>query len=105
VGEVSQDYFIDLLTAKPNDLIEAAQQVAHTSKQATQGRSYELTFFLDCISRTLFLKETFNDEVAAVRLVTGMSIPLVGALVLGEIANLGSDYLEFHNKASVVGLI
>ncbi|MEJ2613229.1 MAG: FIST N-terminal domain-containing protein [Candidatus Thiodiazotropha sp.] len=105
VGEIPRDYFIDLLTAKPNDLIEAAQQVAHNSKLAAQGRGYELTIFLDCISRTLFLKDSFNDEVAAVRSVIGASIPLVGALVLGEIANLGSDYLEFHNKTSVVGLI
>jgi hypothetical protein len=105
VGELSQDCFIDLLTAKPNDLIEAAQQVAQASKLATQGRVYELTLFLDCISRTLFLKDAFNDEVAAVRSVTSTSIPLVGALVLGEIANLGADYLEFHNKTSVVGLI
>jgi hypothetical protein len=105
VGEISQDYFIDLLTAKPNDLIEAAQQVAQASKRATQERVYELTLFLDCISRTLFLKDAFNDEIAAVRSVTGRSIPLVGALVLGEIANLGSEYLEFHNKTSVVGLM
>jgi hypothetical protein len=105
VGELSQDCFIDLLTAEPKDLIEAAKQVAEASKLSAQGRSYDLTLFIDCISRALFLKEAFNDEVAAVRSVTGTSIPLVGALVLGEITNFGPEYLEFHNKTSVVGLI
>ncbi|HEY8905633.1 MAG TPA: FIST C-terminal domain-containing protein, partial [Rhodoferax sp.] len=61
----------------------------------------ESLFFIDCISRVLFLGPDFPKEMVAVN--TGQ--PLIGALTLGEIANNGSDFLEFFNKTAVVGLI
>ncbi len=105
VGELSQGDYVDLLTAQPKDLFEAAQHTAEAAKEASAGKAVKLVFFIDCISRALFLKEAFNTEVETVRKVTGDQVPLVGALVLGEIANSGSGYLEFYNKTSVVGLL
>ena len=105
VGELSQGDYVDLLTAQPQDLFDAARQTAEVAQQASAGKTVKLTLFIDCISRALFLKEAFDEEVAQVRAVTGSESPLVGALVLGEIANSGSGYLEFYNKTSVVGLL
>ncbi len=105
VGELSQGDYVDLLTAQPEDLIRAAQLTAQASMTSLGNRQHQLSLLIDCISRALFLKEEFDQEVLAVRRVTGEQIPLVGALVLGEIANSGSGYLEFYNKTSVVGLL
>lgn len=105
VGELSQGDYVDLLTAQPQDLFDAARQTAEVAQKAGNGKAVKLTLFIDCISRALFLKEAFDEEVAQVRAVTGSAPPLVGALVLGEIANSGSGYLEFYNKTAVVGLL
>jgi hypothetical protein len=105
VGELSQGDYVDLLTAQPQDLFDAARQTAEVAQKASNGKTVKLTLFIDCISRALFLKEAFDEEVAQVRAVTGSAPPLVGALVLGEIANSGSGYLEFYNKTAVVGLL
>lgn len=105
VGELSQGDYVDLLTAQPQDLFDAVHQTALSAQQEGAGKTIKLTLFIDCISRALFLKEAFDDEVAQVRVVTGSEPPLVGALVLGEIANSGSGYLEFYNKTAVVGLL
>ncbi len=44
----------------------------------------------------------FDDEIDAV---FEEGTPLIGALTIGEIANSGTDYLEFYNKTSVVGML
>ena len=59
-------------------------------------------FFVDCISRVLFLEKDFKEELQSVN---PNNLSLVGALTLGEIANSGNDYLEFYNKTAVVGLM
>lgn len=99
VGELTQGDFVDLLTANADQLIEAAGQTAHRAAHA-DGRVGP-TLFIDCISRALFLGERLTEEVAAVERQSGADV-LFGAMVLGEIANSGSGYLEFYNKTSVV---
>jgi hypothetical protein len=99
VGELTQGDFVDLLTATADQLIEAA---GHTARRAAHadGRLGP-TLFIDCISRALFLGERLTEEVEAVKGQSGADV-LFGAMVLGEIANSGSGYLEFYNKTSVV---
>jgi len=57
--------------------------------------------FIDCISRVLFLDDSFPLELQAVH---ERQLPLIGALTIGEIANSGKDYLDFYNKTAVVGM-
>lgn len=101
VGELSVGDHIDILTAKPQDLIDSTQTLsensAEFSAQAPNG-----VLFIDCISRALFLKDRFCEELGATRQAFAQSTPIFGALVLGEIANSGMGYLEFYNKTSVI---
>lgn len=101
VGELSEGDFVDLLSASSDQLIDAAQQTAARTYAQQGAAQASATFFVDCISRALFLRERFDDEVSAVRS-QASDKPLFGALVLGEIANSGSGYLEFYNKTAVV---
>jgi hypothetical protein len=105
VGEIAQGDFVDILTANADELIESAgltTQKAYSS-QAKQAAVINLT--IDCISRGLFLKEAFSKELEAIQQHSDRSLPIVGALVLGEIANSGEGYLEFYNKTTAIAVI
>ena len=81
-----------------------ARQLAESSyRQVVKGKEKKLptTFFMDCVSRVLFLQSDFNEELETVY----SGNPLLGALTIGEIANTGKNYIEFYNKTSVIGLL
>lgn len=103
VGEVPEGCFVKVLNGTPESLIAAAAQARSTAESAFQasGRQPQATFFIDCISRVLFMGDRITQEFAQV----ADGLPLFGALTLGEIANTGQDYLEFYNKTAVVGLL
>lgn len=103
VGEVETGSFVDILNGDAQSLILAARR----ARQLSQDRlpceiEKPLCLFIDCISRVLFLKDNFFQELNAVS-VEGQ--PLVGACTIGEIANSGNDFIEFYNKTAVVGLL
>jgi len=104
VGDVPQDVFVKVLTGTKESLISAAcdaSSKAKVSYDLVSEQPPELTLFIDCISRVLFLGKSIEDELNVVSSAT----PVVGALTLGEIANTGQDYLEFYNKTAVVCLL
>ncbi|UQB41415.1 FIST C-terminal domain-containing protein [Thiomicrospira microaerophila] len=105
VGELSQGDFVDILSAKAQDLVESAGQTTRAAyaTEATQTPVIHLT--IDCISRGLFLKQAFVEELDAIRQYSDPHLPIVGALVLGEIANSGEGYLEFYNKTTAIAVL
>ena len=56
---------------------------------------------MDCISRVLVFQSDYIEELEVVY--TGN--PLLGAVIIGEIANTGKNYIEYYNMTSVVGLL
>lgn len=103
VGEVPQGGFVHILSGNAESLIKAAEDAYLMAKENLKSQKpIKATFFIDCISRVLFLENDFKNELSAV---SDSSIPLIGALTIGEIANRGKDYLEFYNKTSVVGVL
>ncbi len=107
VGEVPLNSLVYILKGNTDSLIAGAlkaRQLAEKSYwQPVKGKKEgpPITFFIDCVSRVLFLQSDFERELEAVY--TGGA--LLGALTLGEIANTGKSYLEYYNKTSVVGLL
>ncbi len=103
VGEVMEGTFVDILNGDAKSLIAAAGNAKKISLQAINDHAKpSIILFIDCISRVLFLEDKFKYEINEV---WSNDLPLVGACTIGEIANSGSDYLEFYNKTSVVGII
>ncbi|MET0012623.1 MAG: FIST C-terminal domain-containing protein [Sedimenticola sp.] len=102
VGEVPQGTFVHVMHGDTESLISAAGDAMEQALEDTSGLKAELTVFIDCISRMLFLNQDYPREVHAV---TKNALSMVGALTLGEIANNGRDYLEFYNKTAVIGLL
>jgi len=103
VGEVPSGSFVHLLNGTPETLIAAAAHARYLAlDSAPDGVTVKSsTFFIDCISRALFLENRIGEELKAV---AGAGEQF-GAMTLGEIANNGRDYLEFFNKTSVVVLL
>jgi len=103
VGEIPAGSFVHLLNGTKETLIAAAEKAALLARDSAPEGILENapTLFIDCISRALFLEEGIDEELKAV---SGKG-ELFGAMTLGEIANSGSDYLEFYNKTSVVSIL
>lgn len=103
VGEVPEGAFVDILNGNESSIIEAAGKALALAKTSFKVQTDQrISIFMDCISRVLFLDDKFSEELTAVH---DESQPLIGACTIGEIANSGSDYLEFYNKTSVVAIM
>ena len=103
VGELAEGAFVDILHGNAGTLIQAAESAFWQSAESYPlNRDRSLTFFIDCISRILFLEDRFKDEIAAV---SRHAKTMAGICSIGEIASSGNDYLEFYNKTAVVGHI
>lgn len=103
VGELDQNSFVYILKGDPKKLIEAASLAyKQAANNIPEHNENSCVFFIDCISRVLFLEDQFEEELAVVN---KTDMPLFGALTLGEIANNGNSILEFYNKTAVVSII
>lgn len=106
VGEVPEQTAVHILRGDADRLIGAAAEGTEAALQALAGPAGG-GLLIDCISRVLFLGDRFGEELAAVQGRLQQSgaqrHPLFGALSLGEIANNGTQCLEFYNKTLVLG--
>jgi len=103
VGDVARGSLIHIMNGNRSSLLTAASQVRQMADAKTsEGSRQAVDIVMDCISRARFLGETIGQEIDALR---NPARPLIGAFSLGEIANSGQEYLEFHNKTAVVSTI
>lgn len=103
MGDVPVQSHVDLLQGNKTHLIQATKEAqAQATKSFPKEHEPTASLVLNCVSREHFLQNEFKKEVAAVQL---EKIPVFGALTLGEIANMGSEHLEFYNKTTIVGIV
>lgn len=95
VGEVPTGAFVRLMHGDPDSLLDAAARAAAGPAAVAAEDGLGLVF--DCISRVLYLGDTFAEELAVVDVGT----PRVGAATIGEVCNPGDRYLELYNKTVV----
>lgn len=102
VGEVPQGAYVRILNGDKDTLLAAAAQARRKAASAMAGHVPRMQICIDCISRVLFLEDQFHLELEALQ---DKTLPMFGALTIGEIANSGREYLEFYNKTAVLGLL
>ncbi|MFK7924499.1 MAG: FIST signal transduction protein [Bacteroidia bacterium] len=103
VGEVPQDSYVYILQGNTNSLVFAACKARALGEYMfPEEEGLRTHFFIDCISRVLFMEDEFHQELNAVY---DENTALIGALTLGEIANFGKEFLEFYNKTAVFGVL
>lgn len=103
VGEVPANHIIYILKGDADTLLEASQCCAQTTMQHLPDPCMGLLF--DCISRTLFLQERFEEELGNIQSCLPQGTPLIGAMSLGEIADADNSCLELFNKTIVLGAL
>lgn len=105
VGELEDNMLVDILNGNKESLITAAKKA--TEESVRQASSPRKAIIIDCISRILFLEDSFDQELNAITQTIHNRFPKIsigGALTLGEISSYGEGFLEFYNKTTVVGL-
>jgi hypothetical protein len=107
VGDVPQNAVLAILTGDSSELIAAAKMAAQDAVPE-DTRKVRCCLIADCVSRVVFLGESFQQELDAVSEGLG---PLsaeqrpCGVLTLGEISSRGDGYLELFNKTCVVAVL
>lgn len=102
-GEVEEGSFLHLMHGDTESLIQAAGLALDRAHSALPSwRKENLHLVMDCISRSMFLHNRFQEELDAINRDQG---PLVGACTIGEIASCGTELLEFYNKVAVVAVL
>ena len=103
IGEVPQGAFVYILKGDKPSLIKAAGKAHRLAmKRFPADCEAGLHIFMDCISRVLFLGAGFEEELEAV---VQDNLPMVGACTIGEIANCGTEFLEYYNKTAVMAVL
>jgi len=105
VGEIEENTMVNIMKGNNDSLIEAATAAA--SESSMNAQKPQKAIIIDCISRVLFLEDSFQEELDGINTVLRNNFPNIsvgGALTLGEISSYGNGYLEFYNKTCVVGL-
>lgn len=98
-GDVQQDSYISILEGTEESLLAAATEARTRALEALPGEKPVSLLLMDCVSRPLFLGGRFKEEMVNV---TRDNCRSAGACTVGEIANSGSEFLEFFNKTVVV---
>lgn len=105
VCNVEENSLINILKGEPDNLLIAAKEASEES--LIHAVNPQLAIVIDCISRVLYLGDTFENELQNITQTIHNKypgIPVNGALTLGEISSYGNGYIEFYNKTIVVGL-
>ncbi|WP_035074728.1 FIST signal transduction protein [Maridesulfovibrio zosterae] len=101
VGGVEEGAFVDILHGNSESLIEASRTIATNHDILNLGEK-SVALIVDCISRAIFMADSFEEELKAINL---PDIPLIGMLSFGEIATQTQESLEFHNKTTVLSVL
>ena len=102
VGDVPEGALVDIMTGTNESLLVAADDALLQAENQLRAHGHAQTVFvIDCVSRHLFLKEHFHDELVTLH---NPMTRTVGVLSLGEFVCNGKDYPAFLNKTAVVGM-
>lgn len=103
VGDIPQNSTINILSGNMDDLINSSGKAVKKITNDLGLEENHNVFLFDCISRSIFLGDKFNEELEQMKNNMKSGSTLFGALTLGEIANNGNEYIAFYNKSCVVG--
>ncbi|MEA1915306.1 MAG: FIST N-terminal domain-containing protein [Campylobacterota bacterium] len=98
IGDVEENSLIHIMKGENQDLLNATKEASMQAYEECDFDS-ELTFYFAGISRLYLLEEKIQDDISMIQ---DDKQYIMGALCLGEIANIRDTLLEFHNRTTVI---
>lgn len=106
-SETPDNSIMTIIKGNPDEFIEAAGLATEKAKTGFKNKKKKLpskALIIECITRTLFLGDRFEDQIKLIGNKAGKDVLLFGALSLGEIASTGDKFIELYNKTLVIGM-
>ncbi|RZT96256.1 hypothetical protein EV201_0892 [Ancylomarina subtilis] len=101
IDEIREGEYIKILNGDLESLLEGASNAKDLALSNLQNEmDHDALFCIDCISRVLFMNETYGMELG----ILSENKKVSGILSLGEIANEGDSFLEIYNKTIAIGI-
>lgn len=105
VGKLEPNSVLCILKCDEDEIIQAANEAAHLSRERAQDKEIQSVLVIDCISRFLVLDERYQEEMNAIAKAYAPKTLVWGMLSFGEIANANQESIEFYNNTCVVGTL
>ena len=99
-GGLARGTMVRVLTASPEQLIEAARMLSRHTLAPMANASVRGALVFDCGARLQRLGDRYPEEVQA--FLGGRSFPLIGTTGYGEFARYGGSVEGFHNATAVM---
>ena len=101
VDAIQEGEYVKVLHGNLESLIRGAEIAKELAlSKLCENMDQNSLFCIDCISRVLFMRESFSKELDVI----SKNKQLSGVLTIGEIANEGDSFLEIYNKTIVLGV-
>lgn len=91
---------VQLVTASPDRLIEAARNLSTRVLEPMGGSAMRGALVFDCAARLTLLGERYGEQAAA--LLGGRHFPMIGVAGYGELAKYAGSLDGFHNATTVM---
>ena len=103
VGNIPVNSMVYLLQGSVDSLVKSAEQAAISVTTCIEDNNFSATMVFDCISRILYLEDSFSREIDVIAKHCNDQQALFGVLSFGEIVNSESGALRLLNKSTVIG--
>ncbi len=100
VDEVPEGEYVRIMHGNMDSLLEGAESALNIAMKHEKCIKGKMFFCFDCISRVLYMQDSFTKELDIITHDQKIS----GVLSIGEIANSGETFLEIYNKTIVIAL-
>ena len=103
-GDIPQGSYVRLMKASFDRLIDGANDAAEMSTLSLRNSQPDLAILISCVGRKLVLKQRVEEELEAIREVTGQTTTLTGFYSYGEICPLKpfEQHCELHNQTMTI---
>lgn len=101
VDAIEEGEYVKVLHGNMESLLKGAEIAKDLALSKLNDKMDQNSFFtIDCISRALFMGESYSKELEVI----SKNKQVSGVLTIGEIANEGDSFLEMYNKTIVLAI-
>jgi len=103
-GDVPEGYYVRLMKANFERLVDGAEGAANMSHEAFGTSHPDLAILISCVGRKLVLKQRVEEEVERVQEVLGNTAAMTGFYSYGEICPVAptEKQCELHNQTMTI---